>query len=122
MYELVIEEEFSAAHQLRQLPDNAEPLHGHNWRVQVSVTAQDLDEHGLVMDFARLREQVRAEVAPFAQRFLNEIPPFTRLEPSAENVAKWLYERVTERVNSGRVRVSRVMVWESSAAGATYST
>lgn len=122
VYELVVEEEFSAAHQLRQLPRQPEPLHGHNWRVQVAVAADDLDEHGMVMDFTRLREQVRAEVAPLAQRFLNEVPPFTTLEPSAENVAKWLHERVTARVNSSRIRVSRVMVWESSTAGATYST
>lgn len=122
MYELVVEEEFSAAHQLRYTPHDAEPLHGHNWRVQVAVTAEDLDEHGLVMDFSHLRAEVRAEVAPLSQRFLNEIPPFTKVEPSAENVAKWLHERVTERVNSARVRVSKVSVWESSSAGATYST
>jgi len=120
MYELTIETQFSAAHQLRGYKGKCERLHGHNWRVQVSVIAERLDEIGLAMDFHELKSITNEVLSSLDHSMLNEVFPFTEINPSSENIAKWLYDSLKKRVNNDNIKVSSVTVWESEGAGATY--
>ena len=120
MYELVVESEFSAAHRLREYPGACEKLHGHNWRVEVTVESENLNELGLVMDFRELKRLVSEVVSRFDHVFLNELPDFDERNPSTENMARIIFEEFSRRMPE-RVRVNSVMVWESSRCGARYS-
>ena len=120
MYELSVETWFAGAHSLREYQGSCERLHGHNWRVEVSVEAEKLDSIGLAVDFRLLREKVEAAVQIFDHTFLNENPPFDKLNPSAENIAKFFYDGLSKELNDGNVRVSRVKVWESEKCAASY--
>lgn len=120
MYELTIETQFSAAHQLKGYKGRCEKLHGHNWRVQVSVSSERLDEIGLAIDFHELKKITNEVLSPLDHSMLNEVFPFTEINPSSENIAKWLYDSLKKRVNNDNIKLSAVTVWESEAAGATY--
>jgi len=109
---------FSAAHALRLYDGSLEPVHGHNWRVQVTVAAEKLDAIGVVMDFHELERLVDLILAPLHNRHLNEVPPFAReLNPSAENVA--LYVGRSLRLPNP-ARLVSVKVWETDTNSATY--
>ena len=88
VYEISITAEFSAAHQLRLYDGSLEPLHGHNWRVVVTVAANRLDEIGVVMDFHELERRLQHVVGRFHNQNLNDVIPFVELNPSAEKVAE----------------------------------
>ncbi len=120
MYELMVETQFSAAHQLRGYKGKCENLHGHNWRVQLVVTAEKLDEIGLAMDFHELKDMADELISIIDHTVLNEIFPFTEINPSSENIAKWLYDSLAKRLDNENVNVSSVTVWESETASATY--
>ncbi len=120
MYELMIESKFSAAHQLRGYQGACERLHGHNWRVTVAVTAERLNEQGLAVDFQELRKALWEVLDQLEHTFLNDIFPFTQINPSSENLAKWIYDNVTKKINDGDLEVSSVTVWESDTASASY--
>jgi 6-pyruvoyltetrahydropterin/6-carboxytetrahydropterin synthase len=117
-FEISTTREFSAAHQLRLYDGSLEPLHGHNWRVRVTVSAASLDPIGVVMDFHELERLVDAVIGPWHNRHLNEIEPFGdgRLNPSAENVAATIAQRLRL---PPRVRLLGVEVWETAANRAT---
>jgi len=130
MYQVMIEEQFSAAHQLSDAKGKRESLHGHNWKVQAEVVAKAVDETGLVLDFRKLKSALQEILRPFEHAYLNEIEPFSRQNPSSENIARWIYDRLTEELpagpsgsggSDGSVRVARVIVWESEDAGAAYT-
>jgi len=120
MYEVTIETGFSGAHVLRGYQGKCGRLHGHNWKVVVTVAADRLDEVGMGVDFARLKEETRAILAQVDHTCLNEVFPFTELNPTAENIAKWVWEMLSKRVEGTSVEVARVAVWESDSACATY--
>jgi 6-pyruvoyltetrahydropterin/6-carboxytetrahydropterin synthase len=120
MYELMIESHFSAAHQLRGYKGKCENLHGHNWRVQVLITSERINEIGLVIDFHEFKKIVNEMLTPIDHSVLNEIFPFTEINPSSENIAKWLYELVKKKIADRNITVSSVSVWESETASATY--
>jgi 6-pyruvoyltetrahydropterin/6-carboxytetrahydropterin synthase len=120
MYHVMIEERFSAAHQLRDKNGKPESLHGHNWKVQAEVAAKAVDETGLVLDFRKLKEALKKILSPFEHAHLNDIEPFNKQNPSSENIARWIYDRLTDAFPGGPVRVARVVVWESEDAGAAY--
>lgn len=120
MFELVVESRFAAAHQLRGYQGKCENLHGHNWRVTVAVTAERLNEQGLAIDFADMRKALRDALDQLEHTFLNDIFPFTEINPSSENVAKWIYDHVGKKINDGNLEVSSVTVWESESASASY--
>ena len=109
--------EFAAAHQLRLYDGSMEPLHGHNWRVRVTVAADKLDSIGVVMDFHDLEKIVDRIVVPWHNTHLNEVSDFRELNPSAENVA---YRIGTTVRLPESVRLSRVEVWETSINQATF--
>jgi len=120
MYQVMIEERFSAAHQLRDSNGKPESLHGHNWKVQAAVVAKAVDEVGLVLDFRKLKTALQKVLLPFEHAYLNEVEPFTGQNPSSENIARWIYDRLAEEIPDRSVQVAQVIVWESEEAGAAY--
>jgi len=121
MFRLTIKTEFSSAHKLRGYEGACERLHGHNWKVEVSVEAAGTGPTGFVMDFKELKAVVATVVERLDHRYLNETPPFTEVNPSAENIAKHIHNEVSGLISErDGVRVSGVRVWESDTAAATY--
>jgi 6-pyruvoyltetrahydropterin/6-carboxytetrahydropterin synthase len=120
LFEITVETMFSASHQLRDYDGVIEPLHGHNFRVQTSVEARELDRIGVVVDFLELEAMLQEIVAPFDHRHLNELPPFDRLNPSTENMARLFYEALVEKLASRNVAVRSVRVWEAPTYSASY--
>jgi len=120
MWEISQETVVAAAHQLRLAPGEGERLHGHNWRIKVTVRAQRLDDRGFVVDFNDLGATLRAQVEPYEHVFLNEIPPFDDVNPTAENIARVIADDLAVKMDDARVRVARVEVWENDTCCATY--
>jgi 6-pyruvoyltetrahydropterin/6-carboxytetrahydropterin synthase len=120
MYELKVVTEFAAAHNLRNFRGKCESLHGHNWKVEVVIRGKDLDENGVVLDFAEIKAATREVLTELDHRYLNEVPFFTTHNPTSENIARYLLQRLGERLNDHRVMVTRVSAWESEGACATY--
>jgi 6-pyruvoyltetrahydropterin/6-carboxytetrahydropterin synthase len=112
---------FAAAHAIRGHTRGCENLHGHNYRVRVHVTAAELDPLGMVIDFADLKAIVQEILGPFDHRVINDIPPFDRVNTTAELLARHVHNEVDRRLpEGGRVRVARVEVWENDTACAIY--
>jgi len=120
MFELMVETTFSAAHQLRGYQGKCERFHGHNWKVQVHVAAERLNDIDLGMDFHELKRLTQEVTGSLDHTFLNEIFPFTEKNPSSENIAKWIYDTLKKKVNGEYIHVTAVTVWESDTASATY--
>ncbi|MEW6675946.1 MAG: 6-carboxytetrahydropterin synthase QueD [Nitrospirota bacterium] len=120
MFELMAETFFSAAHQIRGYKGECERLHGHNWKVQVHVIAERLNEIDIAIDFHELKKLTDEVIAPLDHSFLNDIFPFTEKNPSSENIAKWIYDSLRKKLNYDNIHLSAVTVWESETASATY--
>ncbi|MFA5352775.1 MAG: 6-carboxytetrahydropterin synthase QueD [Thermodesulfovibrionales bacterium] len=121
MYELMIETGFASAHQLRGYKGKCENLHGHNWRVQVTVAAEKLNEIDLAIDFHDLKNMTQEIMNQLDHKCLNDIFPFTEKNPSSENIARWIFDTLKKRIAEYRnVNMSAVTVWESETASATY--
>ena len=120
MYELTIETHFASAHNLRGYEGACERLHGHNWRVEVHVEIKELDEIGMGVDFKVLKAKTNVIVDRLDHYYLNEVPPFDKINTTAENIARYIYEELSKTINDGNVKVSRIRVWESEKAAASY--
>ncbi len=120
MFELMVDTTFAAAHQLRGYKGKCEQMHGHNWKVQVHVVAEKLNDIDIAIDFHDLKELLNEVIAPLDHSFLNDIFPFTEKNPSSENIAKWIYDSLNKKLSDEQVQVSAVTVWESETAAATY--
>ena len=120
MYELKIVTNFSAAHRLENFYGKCESLHGHNWKVEVFLLGNRLDDAGLVKDFGVVKAKAREVLAELDHAYLNELPAFTQQNPSSENLARYLFERLGAVLNGDGVRVSRVSVWKSDTSCASY--
>ncbi len=120
MFEIRIKTDFAAAHQLRGYPGNCERLHGHNYHVEVVCRCEELDKLGMGIDFKVLKGHIKDVVKELDHYNLNEKPYFQKINPSAENIAKWFYGEISERVNDNRVKVVRVDVWETDFCCASY--
>jgi len=121
MYHLTIHTHFAAAHNLINYQGDCENLHGHNWKVEVTVCARELDKAGLGIDFKILKRETKALLDELDHKYLNELPFFRDLSPSSENIARFLFVRLGEVFNNGNIRVEKVNVWESDYACASYS-
>jgi 6-pyruvoyltetrahydropterin/6-carboxytetrahydropterin synthase len=119
MYELTVRDHFDAAHTLRGYPGECHRLHGHTWDVEVTVAGTVLDDIGIVYDFKRLKDDLHTVLADYDHVFLDEVPPFDELNPTAENLARIVCERLTLSVGE-QVRVVEVAVWESPIAKLVY--
>ncbi len=120
MYELKIISQFAAAHQLREFHGKCEQLHGHNWKVEVYVTGDQLGKDGLLIDFRLIKGATEKVLNELDHKFLNELEPFKETNPSSENIARYVYESLGQQLANGNVRVSKVTAWESNTACATY--
>lgn len=122
MYELMVETTFSAAHQLRGYKGKCENLHGHTWRVQFHVSANELNTIDLAVDFHDLKRMAQEIIAPLDHTCINDVFPFTERNPSSENLAKWFFDGMQKRLSDyPTVTASAVTVWESDTSSATYS-
>jgi len=119
VFELAVEDEFSAAHNLRGYEGDCEKLHGHNWRVRAQLRAERLDPLGMVMDFRWLKAALREILSPLDHSYINEVAPFENLNPTTENLCRYVAERLQERLPAG-VRLARVTCWESQECSASY--
>ena len=119
VFELVIETDFSAAHNLREYKGQCEKLHGHNWKVQVVLKAEKLDNLGMVMDFRDVKKIIGEILNKFDHTYLNDLQDFKVLNPTTENLSKILYTELKSDLPKG-VKVDRVTTWESDRCGATY--
>lgn len=120
MYELTVISHFSGAHRLRYLHGKCEELHGHNWKVEVSVTSSKLNREGVVIDFTILKQKVEKVLKTLDHTFLNDLPYFSGEEPSSENIARYIFENLKRELKGLPATLKRVTAWESENASATY--
>ena len=120
MYELKIISQFAAAHQLREFKGGCEKLHGHNWKIEVFVTGQELGKDGLLIDFRVIKEKTKQILDELDHKFLNEIAAFKDLNPSSENISRYIFKTLAKELNSQAYQVSKVIAWESDSAYASY--
>jgi len=120
IFEVYIETHFSAAHALRGYPGDCARLHGHNWIIQVYVRCRELDDIGIGIDFRVIKENVKDVLQGLDQFNMNELPAFQEDNPTSENIAKYLYRELRKRIDSDKVKVSKVKVSETPNAGAFY--
>lgn len=124
MFQITVEDTFAAGHYLRNYRGKCENPHGHNYKVRVTLCGEELDRAGLLLDFKDLKEVMRDTVDRLDHQMINDLEPFTVLNPSAENLAKYFYGETQTKlrtVTNGRVRVKDVTVWETDTTTATYS-
>lgn len=120
-YTLKIVTDFAAAHTLRDYPGACSRMHGHNWKVEVQVTARELDNVGMAIDFKAIKTATITICDRLDHQYLNEITPFDTINPTAENIAAYLYREIGQQLNNQRVQVTAVTIWETERACATYS-
>jgi 6-pyruvoyltetrahydropterin/6-carboxytetrahydropterin synthase len=120
MFEVSVEQSFAAGHALRNYYGKCENVHGHNYRVRITVAGERLDETGLLVDFIELKRLMEAAIKYLDHRFINDLPPFDEINPSAENIAKYFYERVSRGFDGNGVKISEVKVWETDTSSAVY--
>ena len=120
MYKLKVVTSFAAAHNLNNYQGECENLHGHNWRVEVSVTAKELDKAGLCIDFKVLKAETKELLNTLDHKYLNELDCFKGDSPSSENISRYVYKELSSRLNDGNVKVDMITVWESDFACASY--
>ena len=116
-YTLKVISDFAAAHSLRNYPGDCSRLHGHNWKVEVEVQASELDGLGMAIDFKTVKQLTKKVTDELDHGFLNEIPPFDRINPTAENIASFIYQAVSELVNNERIKVKAVTLSEHLGQG-----
>ena len=119
MFEVSVEQTFAAGHALRGYRGKCENVHGHNYRVQLTIVGPDLDAIGLLVDFVEVKSLIHSVVDRLDHRFINDLPPFDIVNPSAENLAKYFYDEISENL-ARPVRLSEVKIWETDITSATY--
>ena len=120
MYQLKISSSFASAHNLMNYQGDCENLHGHNWKVDVAVTAQNLDKAGLGIDFKTLKAETKSLLKTLDHKHLNELEPFKDVSPSSENIARYIYQELSRTLNNDNIKVESITVWESDFACAKY--
>ena len=122
MFEVAVEQDFASAHALRNYKGRCENIHGHNWKVRVTIEGERLDETGLLVDFIDVKNLMGQILDRIDHQFLNEIPPFDVVNPSAENIAEYFWQKMAEGlVNTPvPVKVTEVKIWETDIQSATY--
>lgn len=121
MFELKVVTRFAAAHQLKMVAEKCENLHGHNWKIEVYVTGETLNNAGVLIDFGEIKKYIREIMERLDHCFLNELDFFNDGNPpSSENIAMYVAKELQEKIGDSPARVSRVAAWESEDACATY--
>lgn len=121
MFELKVITDFAAAHQLKMVAKKCENLHGHNWKIEVCVAGETLNDAGVLMDFGELKKHLSEIITNLDHKFLNELDYFPDdTQPSSENIAKYIANELQAKIDDSSVRVSSVTTWESDDACVTY--
>jgi 6-pyruvoyltetrahydropterin/6-carboxytetrahydropterin synthase len=122
MYEVSVDETFAAAHNLRNYKGKCEDLHGHNYKVRVTLAGPELDATGLLYDFVHLKQVIQGVIRSLDHKYLNELKPFDVLNPSAENIARHIYAQTAQQMHAvpNGAAISSITVWESDLTAATY--
>jgi len=123
MYEVTVEDSFAAGHYLRHYKGKCENPHGHNYKVRVTLAGEVLDRAGLLVDFKDLRDVIKQVIERLDHQMINDLEPFTTLNPSAENLAKYFYDETNSKLRretNKRVRVKDVTIWETDETTARY--
>ena len=121
MFEVSVEQTFAAGHALRNYKGKCENVHGHNYRVRVTIQGEQLDAAGLLVDFVDIKRLMGGAIEYLDHRFINDLAPFDQINPSAENIAKYFYDRLSaEFKNEAPVRISEIRVWEMDTSSAVY--
>lgn len=118
MFEIWVEHTFAAGHALRNYHGKCENVHGHNYRVRVGIEGPDVDENGLLHDFADLKKRLRATSEYLDHQFINDLKPFDEINPSAENIARFICQEMQKDLKSASI--AYVRVWETETSCATY--
>jgi len=116
VYSIKIEADFSSAHNLREYKGKCEELHGHNWKIEVVAEKSNLDKIGMVMDFKHLKSGLARVLKNLDHKYLNDLPHFKKVNPTSENIAKFIYDALKRRVKE----IKSVTVWENHSSSATY--
>jgi 6-pyruvoyltetrahydropterin/6-carboxytetrahydropterin synthase len=124
MFEVAVTETFAAGHALRNYRGKCERVHGHNYRVCVTMQGERLDDIGMLVDFGEIKRVLRDAIAYLDHQFINDLPPFDKINPSAENMAKYFCEQMQKGLDEGMgkvpVHIHSVQVWETDTSVATY--
>ena len=122
MFQVSVEETFSAGHALRGYRGKCENPHGHNYRVRVTLEGPQLDSIGLLCDFTQLKHVMRGIIEELDHQFMNDLEAFQKVNPSAENLAKYFYDQVSRGIKElpAGARISDIMVWETDTTSARY--
>ena len=123
MFEVTVERGFSSGHYLRNYKGKCENPHGHNYKVRITLYGEALDAAGLLLDFRDLKQVMRPVIDRIDHQMLNDLEPFTEINPSAENLAQYFYQQTSEQLRAmtgGRVRVKDCTIYETDTTTATY--
>ena len=121
MYQVSIKKTFSAAHVIKEIGGKCEALHGHNFLVELSVMGESLNAEGLLVDFRVVKGWTEEVLDQLDHKYLNELDYFKNVNPSSEQIARFLFERIDEKARQAKTRLASVTVWESENSCATYS-
>ena len=120
-YTLKILADFASAHTLRDYPGACARMHGHNWKVETEVLASGLDETGMGVDFKVIKQATRDIAGRLDHRYLNDLEPFTEINPTAENIAAYFYKELSAQLNNDSIKVHAVTLWETERACVRYA-
>lgn len=120
-YQLKVVSDFASAHTLRDYPGACSRMHGHNWKVELEAVATRLDDIGMAIDFKVMKQAAKTVSDELDHRYLNDLEPFKEINPTAENIAAYMYKEISARINSETIKVSALTLWETERACVRYS-
>lgn len=120
MYKLNVSESFSAAHKLCGYQGACSNLHGHNWKVRTAICCTELDEIGMALDYGVIKEALRTVLGTLDHIYLNDLPEFSTRNPTSENLARYIFEKMQEVLNSDTCKVCEIELWESEKSSVVY--
>ncbi len=120
MFEVVVQQSFAAGHSLRNYRGKCENVHGHNYKVEVTLRGEQLDSAGLLADFVEVKRRMHEVIDYLDHRYINDLKPFDEINPSAENLAKYFHDRLSHGLPAASPRVAEVRIWETDVTAAIY--
>ncbi len=120
-YQLKVVTEFASAHTLRDYPGACSRMHGHNWKLELEAIATTLDKVGMAIDFKKMKTAAKEVGGELDHRYLNDLAPFKDINPTAENIAAYMFREISRKLNSNTIKVNAVTLWETERACVRYS-
>ncbi len=121
MYQIMVEDVFSSAHQLIGYEGKCENLHGHTFKVQILLSGENLDDLGMLFDFKRAKLLLKDTLEEFDHKNLNTLPFFAKENPTAENIAKQIFFSLSDKISKEKIKLEKVIVWESEKSCAIFT-